>query len=181
MGAGILPTTIHNGKLYFLFGKENKYCDSPGWSDFGGGQDDNETFYQTALRESTEELTGFLGNQHDIQKLLSRGTYIIDNQKYRMFLFHLDYDPKLPYYYNNNQRFLQKKLDPSIIKKTKIFEKSEIRWICIDELSKMRNKFRSFFRFSVDKLLQDKDEIYNFIKKRLYKKSYNHSKTRKNK
>ena len=98
--------------------------------------------------------------------------FVIDNQKYRMFLFHLDYDSKLPYYYNNNQRFLQKKLDPSIIKKTKIFEKSEIRWICIDELSKMRNKFRSFFRFSVDKLLQDKDEIYNFIKKK--------SKTRKN-
>ncbi len=38
MGAGILPTTIHNGKLYFLFGKEGKYEDSaPGFSDFGGG------------------------------------------------------------------------------------------------------------------------------------------------
>ena len=43
MGAGILPTTIHNGKLYFLFGKEGKYEDSaPGFSDFGGGTDNNE-------------------------------------------------------------------------------------------------------------------------------------------
>ena len=41
MGAGILPTTIHNGKLYFLFGKEGKYEDSaPGFSDFGGETDD---------------------------------------------------------------------------------------------------------------------------------------------
>ena len=38
MGAGILPTTIHKGKLYFLFGKEGKHEDSaPGFSDFGGG------------------------------------------------------------------------------------------------------------------------------------------------
>ena len=28
MGAGILPTTIHNGKLFFLFGKENKNTNS---------------------------------------------------------------------------------------------------------------------------------------------------------
>jgi hypothetical protein len=36
MGAGILPTTIHNNKLYFLFGKENQYEDSAHvFSDFG--------------------------------------------------------------------------------------------------------------------------------------------------
>ena len=71
MGAGILPTTIYNGKLYFLFGKENKYADSPGWSDFGGGTDNNETFRETALREGSEELIGFLGDKHEIKKLLS--------------------------------------------------------------------------------------------------------------
>jgi hypothetical protein len=37
MGAGVLPATIHNNKIYFLFGKENKFADTPGWSDFGGG------------------------------------------------------------------------------------------------------------------------------------------------
>ena len=179
MGAGILPTTIHNGKLYFLFGKENKYCDSPGWSDFGGGKDDNETFYQTALRESTEELTGFLGDRNDIQKLLSRGTYIIDNEKYRMFIFHLDYDPKLPYYYNNNQRFLQKKLPDNVFKTTKIFEKAEIRWICIDDIMKMRSHFRSYFRNIVDKIQNEKDDIKKFIMNSI--KKSNKNKTRKNK
>ena len=34
MGAGILPISIHNKKIYLLFGKENKYADTPGWSDF---------------------------------------------------------------------------------------------------------------------------------------------------
>ena len=60
MGAGILPTTIINNKLYFLFGKENKYADTPGWSDFGGGTDNKETFMETSMREGAEELTGFL-------------------------------------------------------------------------------------------------------------------------
>ena len=56
MGAGILPTTIHKNKLYFLFGKENKFEDSAeGFSDFGGGTDNNEDYLQTAVREGGEE------------------------------------------------------------------------------------------------------------------------------
>ena len=73
MGAGILPTTIHKNKLYFLFGKENQYEDSAhGFSDFGGGTDNNESFFKTAIREAGEELTGFLGNDADITKLLKK-------------------------------------------------------------------------------------------------------------
>ena len=61
MGSGILPTTIHNGKLYFLFGKENKYEDvAPGFSDFGGGTDNKETFLSTAIRESGEDAGSLL-------------------------------------------------------------------------------------------------------------------------
>jgi hypothetical protein len=169
MGAGILPTTIYNGKLYFLFGKENKYADSPGWSDFGGGRDDNETYMETALREGSEELTGFLGDKHEIKKLLSKGTFIIQNDdRYRMFLFVLPYDSQLPFYYNNNYRFLEKKLDGGLLKTSKIFEKSEIKWVCIDDLIKMKNKFRSFFKKKIYILLSKKREIYNFVKKRLY-------------
>ena len=80
MGGGILPTCIHNGKLYFLFGKENQYEDSaPGFSDFGGGTDKNESFLQTAIREGGEELTGFLGTSTNIRHLLTEyGTFNID-------------------------------------------------------------------------------------------------------
>jgi 8-oxo-dGTP pyrophosphatase MutT (NUDIX family) len=172
MGAGILPTTIHNGKLYFLFGKENKYEDSaPGFSDFGGGTDNNEKFLDTAIREAGEELTGFLGNDSDIRRMLSRcGTYDIDlNNKghklYRMHIFPFEYNEWLPFYYNNNQRFLQKRLDPEVIKKSKIFEKAEIRWICVDELKKMRPEFRHYFRDIVDEIINQKESIKNFIEK----------------
>jgi 8-oxo-dGTP pyrophosphatase MutT (NUDIX family) len=173
MGAGILPTTIHNNKLYFLFGKENKYEKSaPGYSDFGGGTDNSETFLETAIREAGEELTGFLGTDNDIRKLLSKnGTYIIDHKTdghktYRMHIFPFAYDEHLPFYYNNNQRFLQKRLDPNVIKTTKIFEKAEIRWICVDDLKKMRSQFRHYFQHIVDMILNQQQSIRNFIEKR---------------
>jgi len=192
MGAGILPTTIHKNKLYFLFGKENKYEDTaPGFSDFGGGSDDNETYIQTAIREGGEELTGFLGSDSDLKKMLERhGTYNIDNKSgknkiYRVHLFPMEYDEKLPFYYNNNQRFLQKRLDPEVIKKTKIFEKEEIRWICIDELKDMKSQFRFFFPPIIDKIYHEREQIKKFIMKGLgmsnLKKRTTHNKTRKNK
>ena len=172
MGAGILPTTIHNNKLMFLFGKENQYEDSaPGFSDFGGGTDNNESYLQTAIREGGEELTGFLGSDSDLKKMLKKhGTYNIDyhsesHSTYRMHIFPYEYDPMLPHYYNNNQRFLQKRLDPKVIKESKIFEKAEIRWISIDELPKMRSQFRPYFRSIVDQICEQKAEIEHFIKK----------------
>ena len=113
MGAGILPATIHNGQLTFLFGKENQYEDSaPGFSDFGGGTDNNETYLQTAIREGGEELTGFLGSDADLTHLLNKhGTYFIDQPSktshkiYRMHIFPMEYDPKLVFYYNNTNQY----------------------------------------------------------------------------
>jgi 8-oxo-dGTP pyrophosphatase MutT (NUDIX family) len=171
MGAGILPATIHNGKLYFLFGKEGKFEDSaPGFSDFGGGTDNNESFFETAIREAGEELTGFLGNDADVRKLLKRfGTYNIDHdansghKTYRMHIFPFEYNPWLTHYYNNNQRFLQKHLPDNVFKTTKIFEKAEIRWICIDDLARMKSQFRSYFQNIVDMMMQQKDAIKKFV------------------
>ena len=172
MGAGILPTCIINNKLYFLFGKENKYEDSaPGFSDFGGGTDLNETFFNTALREASEELTGFLGDKQQIKKLLkSHGTFNIDyksdgNKTYRMHIFPFVYDEKLVYYYNNNHKFLSKHLSSKIFKTTKIFEKDEIRWICIDDLSNNRSQFRNYFTNIIDLILENQEKIQKFIKK----------------
>ena len=178
MGAGILPTTIHNNKLYFLFGKENQYEDSAeGFSDFGGGTDNSESFLETAIREGGEELTGFLGSDADVKNMLKKyGTYNIDykdvNSKfstYRMHIFPMVYDELLPFYYNNNQRFLQKRLDPKIIKKSKIFEKEEIRWVCVDDIMKMKPKFRSYFQNIVDMIYAQKNEIKKFISKNVKK------------
>jgi len=167
--AGILPTTMRNGKLFFLFGKENKFeTSAPGFSDFGGGGEKNETKLDTAIREGGEELTGFLGTDDKLRKMLkTSGVYTIDlqNNIYRTHIFYMKYDPYLEKYYNNNQKFIQKRLDPTVIKTSKIFEKAEIKWVCIDDLEKMRPKFRHFFASVVDKILENKDEIEALISK----------------
>jgi len=171
MGASILPVTIFKGKLYFLFGKERAIDDNPGLSDFGGGTDANESYIQTAIREGGEELTGFLGSDKDIKHLLTRyGTFNIDYKSdgygiYRVHIFPMEYDAMLPHYYNNNQRFLQKRLDPKIIRDTKIFEKTEIRWMCIDDMKTQKKKFRSFYQNIVELILAKTQEINVFIRK----------------
>lgn len=169
MGAGILPATMRNGKLWFLFGKENKFESSaPGFSDFGGGSDDAETPLQTAIREGGEELTGFLGTDDELRKMLAKhGTYDVDfvAGKYKTHIFPMAYDPYLEKYYNNNQKFIQRRLDPAVIKSSKIFEKAEIRWVCIDDFSRMRSKFRPFYLNVIDTILREQVEIRKFLVK----------------
>lgn len=172
MGAGILPTAIHNGKLFFLFGRENKYeTSAPGFSDFGGGTDHQETFLETAVREAGEELTGFLGTPSEVRRMLKKGTFLIDHlseghSTYRMHIFFYPFNPWLPHFYNNNQIFLQKHLPAKVIQSTKIFEKERIEWICVDDLHKRRAQFRPYFRSIVDQLLDKKKDIQAFIDKR---------------
>ena len=174
MGASILPIAIHRNKLYLLFGKENKYNDTPGWSDFGGGTEKGESFKKTAEREGMEELTGFLGMEKDIKKLMKRhGTFNVDfgdKRTYRIHMVPMSYDPRLSELYNNNHAFLERKLAPSLIKKSKIFEKDEIRWISEDDLPRMRSRFRSFYRVALDDILRQKNDIRKFARRALRKK-----------
>lgn len=176
MGASILPVTLHNGTIYFLFGKERAIDENPGWSDFGGGTDKSETFLQTACREGGEELTGFLGDTADIKKMLNKyGTYNIDYKSegystYRCHIFPMEYDEKLPLYYNNNQQFLQKRLDKKIIRDTKIFEKTQIKWFSINDIKKHYREFRSFYQNIIDDILGHSSEIKEFVKSKIGKK-----------
>ncbi len=106
--------------------------------------------------------------------LVKSGTYDIDlnqtgHKMYRMHIFPFAYNDWLPHYYNNNQRFLQKHLPQSVFKTTKIFEKAEIKWVCIDELKKMRPQFRFYFRNIVDDIISQKDNIKKFIEKSVKK------------
>jgi len=172
MGAGILPTTIHKNKLYFLFGKENKFADTPGWAEFGGGTEDNESFLKTAIREGTEEMTGFLGSAQDLKRKIEKtGTFNIDWDTYRTHILPMKYDEQLPFYYNNNQRFLQHKLDPKIIEKSKIFEKEEIRWFSIDDIKKHRIPFRSYYKNIADLILKNETAINKFVRSKMPKTS----------
>ena len=73
VAASILPICIHNGKLHFLFGKENPMEQSAkGWSDFGGRKEANESIFKAALREGSEELTGFLGDENKLKQTIRK-------------------------------------------------------------------------------------------------------------
>ena len=97
VAASILPISIYKGKLYFLFGKENEMEDSAkGFSDFGGRVENKETIYNAALREGSEELSGFLGNANQLKKLISRngGVYKCVFDTYHVHMFYMDYDER---------------------------------------------------------------------------------------
>ena len=179
VAGSILPITIHNNKLYFLFGKENPLEDSAkGWSDFGGGVEKGESPYKTALREGGEELTGFLGDGKQIQKMIKKngGIYKLVHNTYNVHMFFLDYDENLPKYYNQNHRFLWDRMDRSLLSKTKLFEKIEIGWFSIEEMKTRKSEFRKFYQDIVDDFLNDMENIKKFAEA----KSKRVSKTRKN-
>ena len=181
VAGSILPVTIHNNKLYFLFGKENQMEDSAkGWSDFGGGVEKGETPFSTAMREGGEELTGFLGDGEKVKTLIQEngGIYKIKHNNYHVHIFFLEYDENLPKYYNNNHRFLWERMDKNVLSKTKLFEKIEINWFSIEDMENKRGEFRNFYQEIVDKFIENKENIFNFIKKKTGKKTKKNSKSK---
>ena len=193
-GGGILPVAIKNGQVHFLFGKENELDDTPGWADFGGGAEDGESSFDTALREGSEEINGFLGSAEQLRKEVKKHKiHTVQFKTYTTYIYMMDYDAKLPFYYRNNYEFFSRYLPHVKHKKDNgLLEKSKIRWFSYDELKKERKNFRSFYQNIVDLILKRQDEITNKIhnkennkennkKKTLRKQKSNKSKTRKNK
>ena len=166
VAASLLPVCIYNRELYFLFGKENSLEDSAkGWSDFGGRVENNESIYQGALREGAEEMTGFLGNEHDLKKRIrnSGGYHRISHNKYHVHLFHLPYEPKLVEYYNYNHKFLWDRMNHTLLNKTMLFEKIELKWYSLSDMKKHRLEFRCFYQEIVDKFIEKEKEIKKFL------------------
>tara|TARA_B100001057_G_scaffold269743_2_gene269899 strand:- start:757 stop:1302 length:546 start_codon:yes stop_codon:yes gene_type:complete len=166
VAASILPVTIHKNKLYFLFGKENEFEDSAkGWSDFGGRVEKNESIFKGALREGSEELTGFLGDPSELKKIIldNGGYHRIKHNDYNVHIFYLPYDENLPKYYNQNHKFLWDKMDNTMLSKTKLFEKIEIDWFSIDDMKTRKNEFRGFYQEIVDIFIEKEKRIKLFI------------------
>jgi hypothetical protein len=155
-------------KVYLLFGKENEYLnkDSPGFSDFGGGEKAGESALDTALREGCEELNGFFGCEGDIKRLIKENLVTsLNHDSYTTFLFEIEYDDNLPYYFNNNYKFLKNHVNKLVRHSTNgLFEKSVIKWMTFDELRKERDTFRSYYRNVVDVILENEDDIVRKLK-----------------
>ena len=171
VAGSILPIAIHNGELHFLFGQELPIDDTPGWSDFGGGVENNESPYETAMREGGEELTGFLGDGNMIKKMIKKngGLYKLTHKTksdYVIHMFLIDYDANLPKYYNQSHQFLWDRMDHHFLHETKLFEKMKIDWFTQKDMKKKRAEFRSFYQEIVDHILEEMPKIEQFIRSR---------------
>tara|TARA_B100001248_G_C27207573_1_gene374213 strand:- start:153 stop:650 length:498 start_codon:yes stop_codon:yes gene_type:complete len=164
MGAGILPVAKIKNKLYFLFAVEvsdNK------WSDFGGKSEKNETTYNTAIREGYEETNGFFGSKSNLKLIVDNNfLYKIqkNNNSYTSYLFHIFYDKNLPFFFNNNSKFMNDNFK-HLINKNGFFEKKMVSWFSIEEIKNKKHIFRHFYREIVDLILDNEENIKNRIVK----------------
>ena len=151
MGAGIIPAALDSaGTLHFLFGQE---AGDGYWGDFGGGREGRETQFQTAIREGCEELDGFLGCERTLAKLVRNNRMgIVGGRQYRTYLFGIEYDDKLPTYFNNHHKFIEKHT-PFLVDNKGLFEKSQIKWFTIADLRTARSSFRPFYRKIISEII----------------------------
>jgi 8-oxo-dGTP pyrophosphatase MutT (NUDIX family) len=157
VAGAILPVCLYKGKLHFLFGLENEEADTPGWADFGGGCEDNETPYQTALREGYEESSGFL----EPKELVKHGVFKLINGTYHIFIVKYEYNEFVVKYFNRMHEFVKEK-KPGLLKSV-LFEKQKMEWFSIDDMIHRKKEFRNFYQEIVDKLIQQKSAIKKFI------------------
>lgn len=164
VAGAILPVCLHKGELHFLFGLENEEADTPGWADFGGGCESNETPYQTAMREGYEESSGFLNPK----ELVKHGVYKIVNKGYYLFIVKYEYDESIVNYFNRMHEFVKEK-KPELLKSV-LFEKQKIEWFSIDDMIDRKKEFRGFYQEIVDKIVKQKSAIKKFIQQKKTRK-----------
>ena len=142
MGGGVLPVAIHKGKLYFLFSREyiNSKDDGGLWSDFGGSKDNNETYFETALREGYEESDKIIGSKENIKKLMKNSLQQITINGYRTYVVLINYDKDLPKKFRNKFLYIKENkphlLCKKIIRKG-LYEKDMIKWYSYQDIKKI--------------------------------------------
>ena len=155
MGGGVLPVAIHKGKLYFLFSREyiNSKDDGGLWSDFGGSKDNDETYFETALREGYEESDKIIGSKNNIKKLMKNSLQQITINGYRTYVVLINYDKDLPKKFRNKFLYI-KENKPHLLCKKGLYEKDMIKWYSYQDIKKNFNKFRPFYKNIVRTILK---------------------------
>ena len=152
MGGGLLPVTIHEGKLLFLLGREH---DEKKWSDFGGGREGRESHFDTALREGCEELNGFFGCKTHLKNTVKRNMVLeVSKNGFTSFIFYVPYDPYLPGYFENNFKLMRQRF-PTQIGKKGMFEKDKISWFTTHGARKNMKNVRPFYRGVLSEVLKN--------------------------
>jgi hypothetical protein len=84
-------------------------------------------------------------------------------------LMRVDYDDRLPFYFNNNYRFIKETANLRSIAahpENGYFEKSHVRWFTLDDLKRERGAFREYFRAFLDMIAYRAPEIRRLMDKR---------------
>lgn len=155
MGGGVLPVAIYKGKLYFLFSREyiNSKDDGGLWSDFGGSKDNDESYFETALREGYEESDKIIGSKNNIKDLMKKSIQQITINGYRTYVVLIDYDKDLPKKFRNKFLYI-KENKPHLLCKKGLYEKDMIKWYSYGDIKKNFNKFRPFYKNIVRTILK---------------------------
>ena len=170
----MIPVALHNGKLHFLFGQENDVIKDASknqdWGDFGGSAKPGESEMDTCVREGAEELNGFFGNKRDFRALLLKNQLLKLTYDTRVtYLMRVEYDERLPLYFNNNYRFIKETSNLRSIAahpENGYFEKSHVRWFTLADLNRERAAFREYFRNFLDMIQYRAPEIRRLMNKR---------------
>ena len=163
--ASVLPVALVGVELYFLFGKETQIDKKQqGFSDFGGHREEKDiNFFETAIRECAEELMGFLGDEKELKRKFKQqktGGLKLDNieNDYHIYFLPVEYDEKLPEYFNSNMAFLK---NNGVSGKEGLFEKHEIRWFHVSKILSNLKLFRPFYRNIIREIFDMREQIHN--------------------
>lgn len=152
--AGILPIAIKNGVVHLLLGKETT---SGRWSTFSGKQEEGEDFMATALREFHEEtsntfpyvtkdfLTEFQRSCLDSRTPTGKAIklYLVD------FSF-CNQEQLSTENFTTNRRISTTDYEK---------EKTELRWVSLDEVTKLRLRY-CFFK-DLPKIIREINSAFN--------------------
>ena len=175
----MIPVAMHNGELHFLFGQENDVIKDASknqdWGDFDGSAKPGESEMDTCVREGAEELNGFYGNKRDFRALLLKNQLLKLTYDTRVtYLMRVEYDERLPFYFNNNYRFIKETANLRSIAahpENGYFEKSHVRWFTLADLKRERGAFREYFRAFLDMIEYRATEIRRLMQKKSNKRS----------
>jgi 8-oxo-dGTP pyrophosphatase MutT (NUDIX family) len=150
MGGGILPIAIHTGNIYLLFSRErliySKSRDKGLWSDFGGSKERNETTYQTALREGSEESNGILGDKKHITNLMEHHLVgIIGDQNYSIWVVEVQYNIDIIDTFEINFQNMVNTEPNLVTAHNGLYEKDKIKWIKLSSLTQYKKQFRPWY------------------------------------
>tara|TARA_B100001559_G_scaffold320635_1_gene333484 strand:- start:1769 stop:2278 length:510 start_codon:yes stop_codon:yes gene_type:complete len=155
-GAGILPFARHKGSIYLFLGRENKEGGSSAagkWSDFGGSKEGNESEFETALREGSEELSGIFGDMDNLSSLVNKTNIIIKTKTFYTYLMEVNYDPTKPIQLKTIYNDALENTPELVHTHNGLYEKDRGIWLDIEKAEEFRPELRRWYNYMMTKII----------------------------